>query len=92
MTIKVLDYLDIAHEYEIPDDTEMLVVRVVSGDEIVYVVTPKEEDCMTLDPAGEDRIMDFEDGQYIVYPIHFEKWNQRKTSYDFVGCSSISEC
>lgn len=74
MKIRLLDYLDNEHFVEIPDNTEEIVIKVLSGD--MVMTSPIDYD------TSNDRIMDFYDGEVVLTKDEFYKLNEIETSYD----------
>lgn len=79
MKIKLLDYAGHAKWVEIPDDTQVIVGCVISGDMIME--HPVYED------ASDDRHTDFYDGSWAVKKENFDKFNELTDSYDVFGLS-----
>lgn len=80
MKIKLLDYSGEEHYVEIPDDTEKLVITIVSGDMIMH--KPIYYD------TGTPRMVDFFDGCYTIPKKNFAKLEELEYSYDL---SELSE-
>lgn len=80
MKIKLLDYSGEEHYVEIPDNTDELVITIVSGDMIMH--KPVYYDTGTL------RMMNFFDGYYTIPKKNFAKLEKLEYSYDL---SELSE-
>ena len=80
MKIKLLAYNGVEHYVEIPDDTDELVITIVSGDMIMH--KPIYYD------TGTPRMEDFFDGCYIIPKKNFAKLEELEDSYDL---SELSE-
>lgn len=89
MKLKLLDYSDKEVEFEIGEleDIDSIIIQVISGDEIAHVFY-KDGHSDNFD-SGVDRLMDFDDGSYIIYDadtgINYmtnPKWVGRSSSYD----------
>lgn len=74
MKIRLLNYEGKKHYVEIPDDTEQIVVSVVSGDMILE--SPKYYD------TGNFRAMDFYDGSVTIKKDKFNEFNNVENSYE----------
>lgn len=78
MKITLLDWSGKKHYVEIPDDTETITGRVISGDMIM--TSPVYYD------TGEDsRIMDFNDGSFSVDRKAFHKLDEMSDPYEIFG-------
>lgn len=75
MTIRLLDYNAKEHFVSIPDDTEELIIDIVSGDMIL--VSP-----VYYDTGKETRVMNFYDGSVVLYKEDFSKLNEIKDSVE----------
>lgn len=75
MKIRLLDWADIEHIIEIPDDTELIEGEVISGDMVMY-------EPFFYDTGKETRIYDFHDGRFVVLKEDFEKLNSLLRSND----------
>lgn len=73
MKIRLLNYEGKKHYVEIPDDTEQIVVSVISGDMILE--SPKYYD------TGNFRTMDFYDGSVTIKKDKFNEFNNVEDSY-----------
>jgi hypothetical protein len=69
MTIRLLDFA--ANEYfvEIPDDTEELIIDIVSGDMVL-------QSPVYYDTGRESRVMNFYDGTIVLNKKDFSKLNE----------------
>lgn len=74
MKIKLLAYNGVEHYVEIPDDTEKLLITIVSGDMIMH--SPFHYDTGTL------RLANFFDEYYIIPKKNFAKLEELEDSYD----------
>lgn len=87
MYIKYYDYTDEFETVEIPDNTEAIIVEVITGDEIVRAIYRDSDgnlDYEEFDSGG--RNMDFMDNFYVIDPKNkeeFEKWCNRESAYDW---------
>lgn len=88
MKIKVLDYNGNVYEYDIceTEDLAFLLVKVVTGDEIIEVYEKDKKwgdgrKVELFDPAHKERDADFLDAVYLVYPEDIELWNSRTNTY-----------
>lgn len=77
MQVTIYDFNDDPVVVDIPDDWKLIIVRIISGDEVIDVVT--EEDVYTYDSSGY-RTMDFYDNQYVVTHDEFDEWCKRKSA------------
>lgn len=87
MKIRVLNFLDKEKVVNVKGKIIYIEVLVVSGDEIVYVVTEKpngvkEIQIFDAQDRGTRRAYQFRDGGYGVTPENIERWNQRTTQYE----------
>lgn len=73
MKIRLLDWENKEHHVEIPEDTEQIVVEVVSGDMILKF--PKYYD------TGRFRMMNFYDGSVTIQKDKFNEFNNVEDSY-----------
>ena len=80
MKIKLLAYNGVEHYVEIPDNTEKLLITIVSGDMIMH--SPFHYD------TGTPRLANFFDGYYIIPKKNFAKLEELEYSYDL---SELSE-
>lgn len=76
MKIRLLDYEDKEFFCEIPDDTQEIVINVISGD--MVLVNPIYFD------TSKFRIMNFNDGTIILKREDFHKLNECSSSYDAI--------
>lgn len=74
MKIKLLDWKKKETWVEIPDDTQVIVGCVLSGDMVMEHPIYKD--------SSEDRITDFYDGSWSVKREDFDKLNDLTDSYD----------
>lgn len=74
MKIKLLDWKKTETWVEIPDDTQVIVGCVLSGDMVMEHPIYKD--------SSHDRITDFYDGSWSVKREDFDKLNQLTDSYD----------
>ena len=74
MKIKLLDWKNKETWVEIPDDTQVIVGCVLSGDMVMEHPIYKD--------SSEDRITDFYDGSWSVKREDFDKLNDLAYSYD----------
>lgn len=74
MKIRLLDYADEEHFVEIPNDTEEIVINVISGD--MVIVSPIHYD------TSNSRIMNFNDGTIVLKKDEFWKLDKATSSYD----------
>ena len=74
MKIRLLDYANVEHFVEIPNDTEAIRGVIISGD--MVMTHPFRYD------TGVNRVMDFYDGEFEIEAKDFEKLNTIKSSYD----------
>lgn len=75
MKIKLLDYKDREYWVDIPDDTEQIKIKQLTGD--MMLLEP-----IHCDPNGPTRTVDFFDGEYIIPKSKFEEFNNLKKCYD----------
>lgn len=74
MKIRLLDYKYDEHFVEIPDDTEEIVINVISGD--MVMTSPIHFD------TSNTRIMNFNDGTIVLKKDEFYKLDEISSSYD----------
>lgn len=74
MKIRLLDYANVEHFVEIPDDTEVIRGEIISGD--MVMTYPFRYD------TGVNRVMNFYDGEFEFEAKDFEKLNTIGNSYD----------
>ena len=75
MKIRLLDYLNKEHFVDIPDDTELIEIRVISGD--MVMTSPVYYD------TSDDRIMNYNDGWFSLRREDFSLLDTVESSYDF---------
>lgn len=75
MKITLLDWSGAKHYVEIPDDTETITGRVVSGDMIM--TSP-----IYHDTGEHTRTMNFHDGGFTIERENFHRLNEISDSYD----------
>lgn len=77
MTIQLLDYKGRKFPVEIPDNTQELHIKIISGDMIllepIYFATGKTS-----------RSYDFNDGEYFIKKENFDKMNNLSESYKLI--------
>lgn len=88
MQVTLYDFNDDPTVVDIPDDWKLIIVRIISGDEVIDVVT--EDKVYTYD-SSSTRIMDFYDEQYVITPNEFAKWCER-TSSDCHSANGYKVC
>ena len=74
MKIRLLDWENKEHYVQIPEDTEQIVVSVISGD--MGLESPKNYD------TGNFRTMDFYDGSVTIKKDKFNGFNNVEDSYE----------
>ena len=81
MKIRLLDYSGKEQFVEIPDDTQEIVIDILSGDMVMtYPV---------FFDTSKDRAMDFYDGSFTISKKDFHHLNEIKKSYDLFAISSL---
>lgn len=74
MKIRLLDYNSNEHFAEIPDDTEEITIKIISGD--MVITSPIHFD------TSDRRIIDFNDGTIVLKKNEFYKLDEAKSSYN----------
>lgn len=74
MKVRLLDYSNQEHFVEIPDDTELVVINVISGDMVME--RPVHYD------TSNCRLCDFHDGCIVLDKKDFYKLEKATSSYD----------
>ena len=69
---KIYDYVNHAKEIELRDDLKLLVVRVITGDEVIWAYY-KDGTTESFD-SSDSRINDRDDGLYIVDTDKLDAW------------------
>ena len=69
---KIYDYANSAKEIELRDDLKLLVVRVITGDEVIWAYY-KDGTTESFD-SSDCRTDDFNDGLYIVDTDKLDAW------------------
>ena len=69
---KIYDYANRAKEIELRDDLKLLVVRVITGDEVIWAYY-KDGTTESFD-SSDSRINDSDDGLYIVDTDKLDAW------------------
>lgn len=75
MKIRLLDYANVEHFVEIPDDTEVIRGEIISGDMVMTYP-------IYYDTGKTTRTMNFYDGDFEIEAKDFEKLNTIGGSYD----------
>lgn len=74
MKVRLLDYANTEHFVEIPDDTEEIVIDIISGDMVMkYPIYYDTSDC---------RMINFNDGTIYLKKDEFHKLDTAVNSYD----------
>ena len=81
MKIKLLNYSGVSHEVNIPDDTKFIAGQIISGDMVL-------EYPVHYDTGATDRIMDFNDGSFIIARKDFDKLEKLTDPYDIFELDS----
>ena len=76
MKIRLLDYMKEEHFVEIPDDTEEIIINVISGD--MVMIAPIHFD------TSDHRILNFFDGTITLNKDEFYKLDKAESSYDSI--------
>lgn len=91
MKIKILDYRDRPQEVDVGEleSIKQITISIISGDEILDVEY-FDSNTKIFDSCGGDRILDFYDGNYILYSeeesinrLNDPRWLNRENSYSF---------
>ena len=89
MKIELLDYGNRRKAFNIPEKGDIFsaTIRILSGDEVLNVITKDGE--LHVYDASNTRMTDFDEDEYIVYLtgkdlFENERWLARKSSYDGV--------
>lgn len=77
MKIRLLDYANVEHFVEIPDDTEVICGEIISGDMVMTYP-------IYYDTGKTTRTMNFYDGEFEIEAKDFEKLNTIRDSYDCI--------
>lgn len=81
MKIKLLNYNGVSHEVKIPDDTKFIAGQIISGNMVL-------EYPVHYDTGATDRIMDFNDGSFIVARKDFDKLEKLTDPYEIFELDS----
>jgi len=91
MKIKILDYTDQPQEVDVGEleNIKQITMSIISGDEILDVEY-FDGKTKIFDSCSNDRILDFDDGNYILYSeeesinrLNDPRWLDREDSYSF---------
>ena len=75
MVIQLLDYRGKKYPIDIPDDTQEILIRVISGDMVLF-------EPIYFDTGKDNRAFSFFDGEYIIERKDFDKLTSFTSSYD----------
>lgn len=84
--IKIINYRDDTFDTGVAiEDVNYIYVTLLSGDELLDIHLNNGEVVFfdSADLANNRRFINYYDGAYSVDQEHLEKWNQRKSSYEF---------
>lgn len=76
MKIRLFDYLSNEHFVEIPDDTDEIDIRVISGDMIL--TSPVYYD------TSNDRMLNYYDGEFTLQRKDFHVLDEVESTHDFI--------
>lgn len=74
MKIRLLDYANNEHFVDVPDDTEQIIINVITGD--MVMTSPIDYD------TSDSRMFDFNDGIIVLKKDEFWKLDEATSSYD----------
>lgn len=77
MTIQLLDYKGKKFLIEVPDNTQELHIKIISGDMILL-------EPIYFDTGKDSRSYDFNDGEYFIKKENFNKMKDFSKSYDLI--------
>lgn len=75
MIIQLLDYSGKKYPVYVPDNTQEVFIRVISGDMVLF-------EPVYFDTGKGTRIFSFFDGEYIIERKDFDKFSSFTSSYD----------
>ena len=76
MKIRLLDFSGVEHFVEIPDDTNEITIKVISGD--MVMTSPFRYD------TSDDRLMNYYDGEFTLQKQDFHVLDEVKNTHEFM--------